>query len=99
MSLAHRDVVVGQWVIRELRRHGYEVSPGTLYPPVRRRLGAEALQPMMRPPALVLPLARMAMEKGGRRPRPSPPADQRRPRRSDHRRPSRRKRTAANTLE
>ena len=24
--------VFGQWVIRELRRHGYEVSPGTLYP-------------------------------------------------------------------
>lgn len=24
--------VFGHWVIRELRRHGYEVSPGTLYP-------------------------------------------------------------------
>jgi DNA-binding PadR family transcriptional regulator len=24
--------VVGQWAIRELRRHGHEVSPGTLYP-------------------------------------------------------------------
>ena len=28
--------VFGQWVIRELRRHGYEVSPGTLYPLLSR---------------------------------------------------------------
>lgn len=28
--------VFGQWVIRELRRHGYEVSPGTLYPILSR---------------------------------------------------------------
>jgi len=28
--------VVGQWVLRELRRHGYEVSPGTLYPLLAR---------------------------------------------------------------
>ncbi|MBI3983589.1 MAG: helix-turn-helix transcriptional regulator [Gemmatimonadetes bacterium] len=28
--------VVGQWVIRELRRHGYEISPGTLYPLLAR---------------------------------------------------------------
>ena len=26
----------GQWVIRELRRHGYEISPGTLYPLLHR---------------------------------------------------------------
>ncbi len=24
--------VVGQWMLEELRRHGYQVSPGTLYP-------------------------------------------------------------------
>ncbi len=31
----------GQWIITELRRHGYEISPGTLYPMLRRmeRLG------------------------------------------------------------
>jgi DNA-binding PadR family transcriptional regulator len=29
---AGEEPVVGQWIIRELRRHGYEVSPGTLYP-------------------------------------------------------------------
>jgi DNA-binding PadR family transcriptional regulator len=28
--------VVGQWVIQELRRHGYEVSPGTIYPLLAR---------------------------------------------------------------
>jgi PadR family transcriptional regulator PadR len=26
----------GQWVIRELRRHGYEISAGTLYPLLKR---------------------------------------------------------------
>ena len=29
---AESQPVFGQWVIRKLRRHGYEVSPGTLYP-------------------------------------------------------------------
>lgn len=28
--------VIGQWMIRELRHHGYEVSPGTLYPMLKR---------------------------------------------------------------
>ena len=28
--------VVGQWMLRELRRHGYEVSPGTMYPLLKR---------------------------------------------------------------
>jgi DNA-binding PadR family transcriptional regulator len=31
----------GQWILMELRRHGYELSPGTLYPLLNRmeRLG------------------------------------------------------------
>jgi PadR family transcriptional regulator, regulatory protein PadR len=33
---AGKEPVVGQWIIRELRRHGYEVSPGTLYPLLAR---------------------------------------------------------------
>lgn len=33
---AETQPVYGQWVIRELRRHGYEVSPGTLYPLLTR---------------------------------------------------------------
>ena len=28
--------VVGQWMIQELRHHGYDVSPGTLYPILHR---------------------------------------------------------------
>ncbi len=27
---------MGNWMLGELRRHGYEVSPGTLYPMLRR---------------------------------------------------------------
>lgn len=33
---AAERAISGQWVIRELRRHGYEVSPGTLYPLLAR---------------------------------------------------------------
>lgn len=28
--------VIGQWMLQELREHGYEVSPGTLYPMLKR---------------------------------------------------------------
>lgn len=28
--------IVGQWMLDELREHGYRVSPGTLYPVLRR---------------------------------------------------------------
>ncbi|HXV21852.1 MAG TPA: PadR family transcriptional regulator [Desulfuromonadales bacterium] len=31
--------VVGQWLLKELRRHGYDVSPGTLYPMLQRMEG------------------------------------------------------------
>jgi DNA-binding PadR family transcriptional regulator len=33
---AGEEPVVGLWITRELRRHGYEVSPGTLYPLLAR---------------------------------------------------------------
>ena len=33
---AGEEPVVGAWIIRELRGHGYEVSPGTLYPLLAR---------------------------------------------------------------
>ncbi len=36
---AESQPVFGQWVIRELRHHGYEVSPGTLYPLLGRMEG------------------------------------------------------------
>ncbi len=33
---ASKGPVVGQWMLQELRRHGYDVSPGTLYPILHR---------------------------------------------------------------
>jgi PadR family transcriptional regulator, regulatory protein PadR len=31
--------VFGQWMLEELRRHGHDVSPGTLYPLLERMRG------------------------------------------------------------
>jgi DNA-binding PadR family transcriptional regulator len=33
---AGEEPIHGQWIITELRRHGYEISPGTLYPLLHR---------------------------------------------------------------
>ncbi len=33
---ASEAAVHGQWVLTELRRHGYDISPGTLYPLLHR---------------------------------------------------------------
>ena len=33
---AAEGTVYGQWMMDELRRHGYDISPGTLYPLLRR---------------------------------------------------------------
>jgi DNA-binding PadR family transcriptional regulator len=33
---AGQSPIHGQWIITELRRHGYEISPGTLYPLLQR---------------------------------------------------------------
>ncbi len=33
---AGEQPVHGQWIMNELRRHGYEISPGTLYPLLAR---------------------------------------------------------------
>jgi DNA-binding PadR family transcriptional regulator len=33
---AAQQPVVGQWILGELRRHGYDISPGTLYPLLKR---------------------------------------------------------------
>ena len=33
---AREEAVNGQWILTELRRHGYELSPGTLYPLLKR---------------------------------------------------------------
>jgi len=36
--LHHADEmpIHGQWILMELRRHGYDISPGTLYPLLNR---------------------------------------------------------------
>mgnify|MGYP006299965151 FL=1 len=31
--------MVGQWMLEELRSHGYRISPGTLYPLLKRMEG------------------------------------------------------------
>ncbi len=38
---ASEEPLHGQWMLNELRHHGYEISPGTLYPLLQRmeRLG------------------------------------------------------------
>ncbi len=36
MHHADEQSIHGQWIIAELRRHGYEISPGTLYPLLSR---------------------------------------------------------------
>jgi DNA-binding PadR family transcriptional regulator len=33
---AAEEPIHGQWILTELRRHGYEISPGTLYPLLNR---------------------------------------------------------------
>ena len=33
---AKREGVYGMWMIQELRRHGYRVGPGTIYPILHR---------------------------------------------------------------
>ncbi len=33
---AGKEPLHGQWMLNELRRHGYDISPGTLYPLLRR---------------------------------------------------------------
>ena len=33
---AAERAIIGQWVLTELRRHGYDISPGTLYPLLKR---------------------------------------------------------------
>jgi DNA-binding PadR family transcriptional regulator len=33
---ASEEPIVGQWILSELRRHGYDISPGTVYPLLKR---------------------------------------------------------------
>lgn len=45
---AAEEPIYGQWMITELRRHGYEISPGTLYPILRRMEEQGWLAPVKR---------------------------------------------------
>lgn len=33
---AAEGAIAGNWMLKELREHGYDISPGTLYPMLRR---------------------------------------------------------------
>ena len=48
---AAEGTVYGQWMIGELRRHGYNISPGTLYPLLRRMETHGWLAPVKATPA------------------------------------------------
>ncbi|HEY4299980.1 MAG TPA: helix-turn-helix transcriptional regulator [Candidatus Didemnitutus sp.] len=41
--------IIGNWMLEELREHGYRVSPGTLYPLLRRMVRLGWLQQEPRP--------------------------------------------------
>jgi DNA-binding PadR family transcriptional regulator len=42
---AEPDGVYGQWMLEELHRHGYRISPGTLYPILARMAARGWLRP------------------------------------------------------
>jgi PadR family transcriptional regulator, regulatory protein PadR len=42
---AEQQGIYGQWMIDELRRHGYQLSPGTLYPVLARMAQRGWLRP------------------------------------------------------
>lgn len=46
---AEEDGIYGQWMLEELHRHGYRLSPGTLYPILARMAQRGWLRPSSRP--------------------------------------------------
>src|SRR5688500_5536881 len=46
---ASEGPIVGHWMQEELREHGYDVSPGTLYPMLARLCRLGWLQPVKQP--------------------------------------------------
>jgi DNA-binding PadR family transcriptional regulator len=49
--------IFGRWLLEELRRHGFQVSPGTLYPLLARMEGQGWIR-SSRPAAMISPKAR-----------------------------------------
>lgn len=50
--------IYGQWLLEELRRHGFQVSPGTLYPLLARMARQRWLRAVRRPRVNASPKAR-----------------------------------------
>jgi PadR family transcriptional regulator, regulatory protein PadR len=50
--------IYGQWLLEELRRHGFQVSPGTLYPLLARMEHQGWIRAARRVPASASPKAR-----------------------------------------
>lgn len=48
---ASEGPIYGQWILQELRRHGYDVSPGTIYPLLARLVRNGWLAPVKRKPS------------------------------------------------
>jgi DNA-binding PadR family transcriptional regulator len=55
---AQERPIYGQWLLEELRRHGFQVSPGTLYPLLARMEHQGWLRAARRPAASASPKAR-----------------------------------------
>jgi DNA-binding PadR family transcriptional regulator len=55
---AEERPIYGQWILEELRRHGLQVSPGTLYPLLARMEQHEWLRVLKRADAGTSPKAR-----------------------------------------
>ncbi len=50
--------IYGQWLLEELHQHGFQVSPGTLYPLLTRMAAEGWLRPARPAPAAASPKAR-----------------------------------------
>lgn len=55
---AAQHPIYGQWLLDELRRHGFRVSPGTLYPLLARMDRQQWLRALRQEPANASPKAR-----------------------------------------
>jgi PadR family transcriptional regulator PadR len=55
---AEERPIYGQWLLAELRRHGFQVSPGTLYPLLARMENQGWLRAVRRGTAAASPKAR-----------------------------------------
>ncbi len=64
---AHERPVYGQWMLDELGRHGYRLSPGTLYPLLARMEGRGWLKGQRDPDASIKARREYVLTKQGAR--------------------------------